>query len=273
MARESPGERHRDEGDGRNEHERDRQVARRIPKQTGQGRPDRCTSLADREYEAFRELIGTRPRQLYGMTETIPAVLTSPPLEPMPDSIGRPTLGCDVRLDVPDGEGEPAPGEVGEIAVAGRPGIELFAGYLDDPETTAASFRDGLFLTGDLAYRDEEGRYRFAGRRGDVLKVAGENVSTVEVESVLAEHPGVLDCAVVGEPDEVRDEVPVAHVVRAEGNPGLRRGGAHRMVLPQSRAFEGAPEGRLPHRATADLCRQDPQVRAPLTTQPRRKPL
>lgn len=221
MARESPGERHRDEGDGRNEHERDRQVARRIPKQTGQGRPDRCTNLADREYEAFRELIGTRPRQLYGMTETIPAVLTSPPLEPMPDSIGRPTLGCDVRLDVPDGEGEPAPGEVGEIAVAGRPGIELFAGYLDDPETTAASFRDGLFLTGDLAYRDEEGRYRFAGRRGDVLKVAGENVSTVEVESVLAEHPGVLDCAVVGEPDEVRDEVPVAHVVRAEGNPGL----------------------------------------------------
>lgn len=177
--------------------------------------------LAPSEYEAFAELIGVRPRQLYGMTETIPAVLTAPVLEPMPDSIGRPTIACDVRLVAPDGEGEPPPGEVGEIAVSGRPGIELFAGYLDDPETTAASFREGLFLTGDLARRDERGRYRFAGRRGDVLKVAGENVSTVEVESVLAEHPGVLDCAVVGEADPVRDEVPVAHVVRAEGHEEL----------------------------------------------------
>lgn len=175
-------------------------------------------NLAEREYEAFARLAGCRPRQLYGMTETVPAVLSAPGVEPLADSIGQETVGCDVRLVVPDGAGEPAHGQVGEIAVGGRRGRELFAGYLRDPETTAASFRDGAFLTGDLARRDAEGRFRFAGRRGDVLKVAGENVSTVEVEGVLASHPGVLDCAVVGVADELRDEVPVAHVVRAAGH-------------------------------------------------------
>ena len=70
------------------------------------------------------------------------------------------------------------------------PGVTLFAGYLDDPATTAASFRDGWFLTGDRARRDASGRFFFDGRRADVLKVAGENVSTVEVEQVLVGAPG-----------------------------------------------------------------------------------
>jgi crotonobetaine/carnitine-CoA ligase len=73
--------------------------------------------------------------------------------------------------------------------------------------------RAGWFATGDLATIGDDGQLRFVGRRGDVLKVAGENVSTVEVESVLAEHPAVGDVAVVGMPDDVRDEVPVAHLV------------------------------------------------------------
>jgi crotonobetaine/carnitine-CoA ligase len=89
----------------------------------------------------------------------------------------------------------------------------LFAGYLDDPETTAKSFRGDWFLTGDRATRDENGRHYFDGRRADVLKVAGENVSTVEVEQVLASHPAILEAAVVGQPDDIRDEVPVGFVV------------------------------------------------------------
>jgi crotonobetaine/carnitine-CoA ligase len=105
----------------------------------------------------------------------------------------------------------------GEIVVGGEPGITLFNGYLDDPETTARSFRDGWFLTSDRATRDEHGRFRFDGRRSDVLKVAGENVSVVEIENLLARHPDVADVAVVGAPDEVRDEVPVAFVVPAPG--------------------------------------------------------
>lgn len=124
--------------------------------------------------------------------------------------MGRPTPGCAVTLRDVDGEG------VGELLVGGRPGLELFREYLDDPATTAQSFtEDGWFRTGDLA-RCEGGRYYFAGRSNDVLKVAGENVSLPEVEAVLAEHPSVFEAAVVGRPDPIRDEVPVAYVVTQE---------------------------------------------------------
>lgn len=172
-------------------------------------------NISDDQYEVLTGLFGCKPRQLYGMTETIPAVLTDDAVNPMPSSMGYVTPGCVV--DVRDADGSSAAvGEVGEIVVGGEPGITLFAGYLDDPETTAASFGDGLFRTGDRAHRDVGGRHYFDGRRADVLKVAGENVSTVEVEQVLAAHPAVLEAAVIGMPDPVRDEVPVAFVVAAD---------------------------------------------------------
>ena len=104
----------------------------------------------------------------------------------------------------------------GEVVVRGEPGITLFAGYLDDPETTAGSFDGEWFRTGDRARRDADGRFFFDGRRSDVLKVAGENVSTVEVEAVLTAHPQVLEASVVGARDDIRDEVPVAFVVAAD---------------------------------------------------------
>jgi crotonobetaine/carnitine-CoA ligase len=173
------------------------------------------------QYDELAQLMRCRPRQLYGMTETIPAVLTNRALDPVPDSMGFPTHGCqvDVRLQ---GTDEPVPdGEVGEIVVGGDRGVTLFAEYLDDPATTAGSFVNGWLRTGDLAVRDAEGRFAFAGRRSDVLKVAGENVSVVEVEAVLAEHPSVLEAAVVGEPDEIRDEVPVGFVVQQPGRSPL----------------------------------------------------
>jgi crotonobetaine/carnitine-CoA ligase len=172
-------------------------------------------NLADDQYETISEWFGVRPRQLYGMTETIPAVLTDRAEETRPDSMGFVTAGCEV--DVHDASGQTVPtGVVGEIVVRGERGVTLFAGYLDDPDTTAASFRDGWFRTGDRATRDDTGRFFFDGRRSDVLKVAGENVSTVEVAGVLTAHPGVLEAAVVGAPDPVRDEVPVAFVVAAD---------------------------------------------------------
>ena len=173
------------------------------------------------QYAELSRLLGCRPRQLYGMTETIPAVLTNRAVDPIHDSMGYPTLGCQVDLRR-QGFDEPVPdGEVGEIVVGGDPGISLFAEYLDDPATTSRSFIGGWLRTGDLAVRDAEGRFAFAGRRSDVLKVAGENVSVVEVEAVLAEHPSVLEAAVIGEPDEIRDEVPVGFVVQQPGRPPL----------------------------------------------------
>jgi len=176
-------------------------------------------NLATDQYETLSEWLGCRPRQLYGMTETIPAVLTDRPDDPRPDTMGDVTRGC--AVDVVDAEGGSCRlGEVGEIVVGGRRGIELFAEYLADPSTTEASFRNGWFSTGDRAWRDDDGRFRFDGRRADVLKVSGENVSVVEVESALTEHPAVLDAVVVGAPDPIRDEVPVAFVVPA-ASPGV----------------------------------------------------
>ncbi|MCY4036408.1 MAG: AMP-binding protein [bacterium] len=162
-------------------------------------------NVAEDQYETLANWFGCRPRQLYGMTETVPAVLTEPPGDPVASSMGRVTPGCRVTV------------RHGEVLVGGEPGLTLFAGYLDDPETTAASFTaDGWFRTGDQARVDADGRHYFGGRHSDVLKVAGENVSVVEVESVLASHPAVLEAAVVGVPDPVRDEVPVAFVVPAD---------------------------------------------------------
>lgn len=174
-------------------------------------------NIAADQYATLTEWFGCRPRQLYGMTETIPAVLTDHAVDPRPDSMGFVTDGCAVELH--DGDGRPVPpGEIGEIVVGGEPGITLFAGYLDDPATTTASYRNGWFCTGDRARRDEHARWYFDGRRSDLLKVAGENVSTVEVESVVTAHPGVLEASVVGAGDPIRDEVPVAFVVAADAS-------------------------------------------------------
>lgn len=169
-------------------------------------------NLVADQYEQLAGWLGCRPRQLYGMTETIPAVLSDESMAPGCDTMGYVTAGC--HVDVPTADGRSCrPDEEGEVVVEGRRGETLFAGYLVDPATTEAAFRDGWFLTGDRARRDTDGRHRFAGRRSDVLKVAGENVSTAEVEAVLTAHPAVFLAAVVAMPDDVRDEVPHAFVV------------------------------------------------------------
>jgi crotonobetaine/carnitine-CoA ligase len=179
-------------------------------------------NLTIEQFANIERLLGCRPRQIYGMTETVPAVLSNPAVGSRPTSLGRPTLGCSV--DVLDGTNQPAAaGEEGAIAVGGYPGVTIFAEYLDDAAATAATVvsrdPDGfiVFDTGDRATVDDDGFFSFIGRRSDVLKVAGENVSVVEVESVLAEHPDVDDVAVTGRPDDVRDEVPVAFVVAVDG--------------------------------------------------------
>ena len=169
-------------------------------------------NVNDDQYAQLSELFGCLPRQLWGMTETLPAALTNPRTDPVPSSMGQQTPGC--LVDVQDADGGPVPdGEVGELVVGGERGITLFSGYLDDPETTEASFRDGWLLTGDRTRRDAAGHYYFDGRHSEVLKVSGENVSVVAVEAVLAAHPGVLEAAVVGRADPIRDEVPVGFVV------------------------------------------------------------
>lgn len=177
-------------------------------------------NISSDDYATVVEWFGCRPRQLYGMTETIPAVLTSRVKHGGPTSMGSVSSGCAVEIHDANGS-QVASGVEGEVVVGGDPGTTLFAGYLDDPVVTAGSFSAGWFLTGDRATADDEGRFFFAGRRSDVLKVAGENVSTVEIEQVLSDHPAVLEAAVVSAPDEIRDEVPVAFVVPVALDAGI----------------------------------------------------
>lgn len=179
-------------------------------------------SLGREHHERFAEIVGCRPRQLYGMTETVAAVTadTSEPLRH--DVIGVPLGGRRVEI-VEITTGQPATaGEPGMLLVHGIRGRDLFSGYLDDPETTARGFTDqpdgtSWFRTGDLVEADPaSGAMRFVGRADDVIKVSGENVSLTEVESVIAQAPGVLEAAVLAQPDPVRDQVPVAYVVAAD---------------------------------------------------------
>jgi crotonobetaine/carnitine-CoA ligase len=173
-------------------------------------------SLGAEHHARFARLVGTRPRQLYGMTETIAVVCFDAADPPRHDVIGRPLPGRRIRLTDPT-DGEPAVGRPGELAVLGTPGLDLFAGYLDDPDRTAEVFEitpDGTwFSTGDLLATNADATLHFVGRVDDVIKVAGENVSLTEVEAAVAEAPGVLEAAVIARPDPVRDVVPVAYVV------------------------------------------------------------
>ena len=172
------------------------------------------------------------------MTETV-AIVCADVSEPYRhDTIGPPIEGRSVVLRNPETGADAPPGEPGELVLAGVPGEDIFLEYLDDPAATGRSFvrRDGVtwFRTGDMVVRaDGTDALRFVGRRDDVIKVSGENVSLTEIEATLAQAPGVLECAVLGRPDPVRDMVPVAYVVPRdpEHPPAVERAG--RMVGAQ----------------------------------------
>ncbi|HEY9329180.1 MAG TPA: AMP-binding protein [Streptomyces sp.] len=174
-------------------------------------------SLGAEHYERFARLVGTRPRQLYGMTETVAIVSADMGERPVHDVIGAPVDDRRIRVMDPASGDAAAPGAPGELQVLGTPGRDLFVGYLDDEQTTARAFSTGpegtWFATGDLVTRGVDGVLRFTGRVDDVIKVSGENVSLTEVEAAVAQAPGVLEAAVVGVSDPVRDTVPVAYVV------------------------------------------------------------
>jgi crotonobetaine/carnitine-CoA ligase len=127
----------------------------------------------------------------------------------MTETVGQGIVGDPDRADVPVGA-------TGELRIQGTPGLSLFAGYLGDSDATAASYdADGYLLTGDRVTVLEGGHLRFADRSKDMLKVGGENVAASEVEQVLLRVAGVTEAAVVGRPDPMLDEVPVAFVIPA----------------------------------------------------------
>lgn len=174
-------------------------------------------NLSDDQTKEFERRFGTPLLQLYGMTETI-APPTMNPLygERRHASIGRPVLG--VNLRIVDGDGQDVPtGEVGQLLVQGEPGRTLMAGYFKNPEATAETLRDGWLATGDNVRADEDGYLHFVDRGKDMIKRAGENVATSEVERVVNEHPSVFESAAIGVPDPIRDEAIKVFVVLHEG--------------------------------------------------------
>ena len=149
----------------------------------------------------------------FGMTETVSHPIVSDPLHPAPPGcMGRPAP--EYGITVTDEEGRQVePGDVGELRVHGTSGISLFAAYLDAPELTAAACDEhGWFRTGDRVRLDPDGFLWFVERDQDVLKVGGENIGAPEIERVLLAAPGVCEAAVVGHPDPMLGEVPVAFV-------------------------------------------------------------
>ena len=199
-----------------------RMILRAAPSDTPPAALRHCwyaQNLTAAEYAGFARLASCEPRQLYGMTETMAAVLTNPAGRPVADSLGQVTEGCQVRVLDANGQ-EAGPGEEGEIVVQGVAGIDISPAYWRNERATRETFTPAGLRTGDFAHRDAAGYHFFHGRRSDILKVGGENVSTVEIEAALSGHGAVREVAVVGEPHDVLDEVPVAYVVL---EPGLDR--------------------------------------------------
>lgn len=160
--------------------------------------------------ELWRETTGHTLYAGYGLTEYSPVVSIGIPGQYKEDSVGKPLPGVSIRIVDSSGHDLSA-GKDGEILVKGP---STMKGYFEQPEATAQMIdAEGWLHTGDVGRVDEEGFLYISGRAKDIIIVAGENVLPQEVEDALALHPAVAESSVIGVPDDVRGEVPVAFVV------------------------------------------------------------
>jgi len=165
-------------------------------------------------FDKLKELIGLNIMEGFGQTETTMTLGTFPWMTPKPGSMGIPN--AQYNIDLIRADGTPCEdGEKGEIVVrvGDKKPVGLFKGYYRDEEKTREAWHDGLYHTGDMAWRDEDGYYWFEGRIDDVIKSSGYRIGPFEVESALMTHPAVVECAITGVPDDVRGMVVKATVV------------------------------------------------------------
>ncbi len=165
-------------------------------------------------FEKFYEETGLKLMEGFGQTETSVLLATFPWVKPKPGSTGLPNPAYDI--DLVDSEGNSVPtGTQGEIVIRldkWRP-VGLFKEYYRNPKLTEEIFKDNIYHTGDVAWRDEDGYFWFVGRTDDVIKSSGYRIGPFEVESALMKHPAVVECAITGVPDEVRGQVIKATIV------------------------------------------------------------
>jgi malonyl-CoA/methylmalonyl-CoA synthetase len=190
-------------------------------------------------FHAFRARFGHPILERYGMTETLMTLGNPYDGERRPGTVGRPLPGVDGRIVGPDGRDRPDR-EPGQLLVRGP---AVFAGYWRQPEATAAAFADGWFRTGDLGARSVDGYVTLRGRASDLILSGGFNVYPREIEEVLLEQPGVSEAAVVGVPEALRGEVPVAAFV-GDADPGVLEAACRRQLasfkVPRSFTRVGA---------------------------------
>lgn len=174
-------------------------------------------SLTPEQLNEFEQKFNVPLLQIYGMTETVAPPLMNP-LYGVRDnmSIGKPILSAEVKL-IDDSGNEVPINKPGQIVVKGIPGRTIMKGYFKNERATKDTIRDGYLYTGDNAVINEIGFFYFVDRKKDMIKRAGENVAAVEVENSIMEHPAVYEAAVVGIPDEIRDEAIKAFVILKEG--------------------------------------------------------
>jgi malonyl-CoA/methylmalonyl-CoA synthetase len=164
--------------------------------------------------EEFRALFGHTILERYGMTETLMNISNPYRGERRPGSVGLPLPRVVVKIVGPDGQ-EAGVDETGELYLKGP---NVFAGYWKREDATRAAFidggiKDGWFRTGDIGSRSADGYFTLSGRKSDLIISGGFNIYPREIEEFLMEQPEVAEAAVVGEPDRVRGEVPVAYIV------------------------------------------------------------
>ncbi len=172
-------------------------------------------------WRQFRKATGLRIMEGFGQTETTLTIGNLFGTVPKLGSMGKPIPGYDI--DIVDPEGNPVPdGEPGEIIIRTdkRVPCGLFKGYYGNEEATRDAWHDGMYHTGDTAWRDEDGYFWYVGRTDDVIKSSGYRIGPFEIESVIMELPYVLECGVSAAPDEVRGQVVKASIVLVKGTEG-----------------------------------------------------
>ncbi|MCI8728495.1 MAG: AMP-binding protein [Clostridia bacterium] len=165
----------------------------------------------------FKDQTGLNIYEGFGQTESTVILATFKYMDIKQGSMGKPSPIYNVELL--DNDDMPvAQGETGEVCIRLRENqVGLIYQYHNDEERTKATFANGIYHTGDLAYADSDGYYWYVSRKDDIIKSSGYRIGPFEVESALHEHPAVLECAITGAPDPLRGQVVKATIVLAKG--------------------------------------------------------